>query len=170
MAEYLSSVFVLFASRGALTSLWVGVEVDSARYEMKFGRLKKVLVCLLDDTLRVSDLPKWMRKYKLVQSRAARPIARMIRGEIDDLIAGTSTCRVCQQDTGGCGLAGGNCAVIRQCQLPTRKPWLLREAGPRIRDPSPAVTCGHARTQACTKPTAVQCETADHGSTQHRLA
>jgi TIR domain len=81
-----SSIFVLFASRRSLASLWVGSEVDSARYETKFGRLTKVLVCILDDTLRPDDLPSWMRRYKFVASRAAKPIARMIRGEIDDLM------------------------------------------------------------------------------------
>jgi hypothetical protein len=81
-----SAVFVLFASRASLASLWVGAEVDAARYELRFGRLKHVLVCLLDDTLGSSDLPTWMRRYKYIPSRAAKPIARAIRAIIDEMI------------------------------------------------------------------------------------
>lgn len=81
-----SALFVLFVSRHSLASLWVDTEVDAARYELKLGRLRKCLVCVLDDTLETSDLPPWLRRFKYVRSRAARPIARMIRGEIDDLM------------------------------------------------------------------------------------
>ena len=81
-----SALFVLFASRHSLDSLWVDVEVDSARYELKLGRLRKCLVCIMDDTLQVADLPSWLRRFKYVRSRAAKPIARIVRGEIDDLM------------------------------------------------------------------------------------
>jgi len=81
-----SALFVLFASRHSLQSLWVDAEVDAARYELKLGRLRKCLVCIMDDTLQAADLPSWLRRFKYVRSRAARPIARVVRGEIDDLM------------------------------------------------------------------------------------
>ena len=81
-----AAVFVLFASRSSMASRWVTFEVNEARYSRILGALKKVIVVLLDDRLKPSDFPTWMQRYRFVSSRAARPIARVVRSAVDELI------------------------------------------------------------------------------------
>jgi hypothetical protein len=82
-----SAVFVLFASRNSLSSDWVKFEIDEARYHRAMTRLKKLVVVILDERLSAEDFPEWMRRSVFLRSRAAGPIARAIRGAIDELVA-----------------------------------------------------------------------------------
>ncbi len=81
-----ATVFVLFASRASLDSVWVSFEAEQARYLRAVRRIKKVLVVLLDDRLSAGDLPPWLRETKYLRSRSPGPIARAIRSLIDDLV------------------------------------------------------------------------------------
>lgn len=81
-----SGIFVLFASREALASPWVAEEVRQARVERITGKLKKILVFLLDDTLTIQDLPTWLRRQKVAYARGTRPLARAIRHAIDEVV------------------------------------------------------------------------------------
>jgi tetratricopeptide (TPR) repeat protein len=82
-----SAIFVYFASRPAMSSTWVNFELNEARYHQAMSRLKKLIVVLLDDRLQPADFPEWMRRYVFLKSHAARPIARAIRGAIDDMVS-----------------------------------------------------------------------------------
>lgn len=81
-----SAVFVYFASRAAMSSAWVNFELTEARYHRAINRLRKLIVVLLDDRLSPSDFPEWMRQYVFLTSHAARPIARVIRSAIDEMV------------------------------------------------------------------------------------
>ena len=82
-----SAIFVYFASRSAMDSAWVNFELNEARYYQAMSRLKKLIIVLLDDRLQPTDFPQWMSRYVFVKSRAARPIARVIRSAIDDMVS-----------------------------------------------------------------------------------
>lgn len=79
-----AAMFVLFASRPALESLWVREEIGTARYDYAMGKLSHVLVFITDDTLGAKDLPAWLRRMKYSHLRASRPIAREVRHVIDE--------------------------------------------------------------------------------------
>jgi len=81
-----SAIFVYFASRSSLNSLWVHYEINEARFHQALGRIKKTLVVLLDDRLTASDLPGWMQRSQLLTAKAVPPIARRVRALVDELI------------------------------------------------------------------------------------
>jgi tetratricopeptide (TPR) repeat protein len=80
-----SSVFVLFVSRTSLASPWVTFEVNEARYFQAANRIRKILVVLLDSRISARDLPQWLTRAKFITTRAASPIARVVRELIDDI-------------------------------------------------------------------------------------
>jgi hypothetical protein len=57
-----SKVFVLFASRAALDSYAVNFEIDAARRQKVFGKIKKVLVFPIESGLTFGDLPQWIQQ------------------------------------------------------------------------------------------------------------
>ena len=57
-----SEVFVLFASRTALASYAVNFEIDEARHQKVFGKIKKVLIFPIEAGLTFGDLPHWMQR------------------------------------------------------------------------------------------------------------
>src|SRR5438105_5663407 len=63
-----SEMFVLFLSRACLASVWAAHEAVQARYAAATGRLRRVLVVLLDDSLGINDVPEWLRHSKYVKS------------------------------------------------------------------------------------------------------
>jgi tetratricopeptide (TPR) repeat protein len=82
-----SAIFVFFASRHSLGSAFVTFELSEARYRQAISRVRKLLVVRLDDRLQISDLPEWMQHNVTITSHSARPIARVIRGAIDEMVA-----------------------------------------------------------------------------------
>lgn len=82
-----SAIFVYFASRSSMDSPWVAYEANEAKYYNAINRIKKLVVIILDDRIQPSDFPDWMRRVVFFKSHAPRPIARMIRGVIDDLVS-----------------------------------------------------------------------------------
>lgn len=82
-----SAIFVYFASRSAMSSPWVSYEANEARYYNAISRIKRLVVVILDDRIQPSDFPDWMRRVVFLTSRAPRPIARVIRSVIDDLVS-----------------------------------------------------------------------------------
>lgn len=80
-----SSLFVLFVSRAALDSPWVSFEASEARYYQAANRIRKTLVVILDPRISAKDLPEWLTRAKFITTRAAGPIARVVRELIDDL-------------------------------------------------------------------------------------
>ena len=81
-----SSVFVLFASHAALTSLWVKFEVDEAWYRKLSKNLSKSLVYLIDSKVQVDDLPEWLRRALVRRDNSAKVVARDIRNHLDNLL------------------------------------------------------------------------------------
>ncbi|MCZ7374044.1 toll/interleukin-1 receptor domain-containing protein [Micromonospora sp. WMMC250] len=81
-----ASVFAFFASKESMSSAWVNFESREARYHTALGRIKKVIVVVLDDRIRETDFPEWMLRYKFVRSKSPKPIARAIRGLVDELV------------------------------------------------------------------------------------
>lgn len=81
-----SAIFVYFASQSSLNSLWVGFELNEARFHQALARIRKTLVVLLDDRLTASDFPSWMQRSKFLTSKAVPPIARRVRALVDELI------------------------------------------------------------------------------------
>ena len=81
-----STVFVLFASRAALDSIWVKFEIDEAWYEKLRNSLSKSLVYLIDSSINVDDLPEWLRRALIRRERTPKVIARDIRHHLDELL------------------------------------------------------------------------------------
>jgi tetratricopeptide (TPR) repeat protein len=81
-----SSVFVLFASRKALESVWVKFEADEAWFGKLRGSLATSLVYLIEGGLSVDDLPEWLRRAKVIAQIAPKIISRDIRHHLDDLL------------------------------------------------------------------------------------
>jgi hypothetical protein len=81
-----SAVFVLFASQTSMTSAWVNFELNEARYHQALSRVRKLVVVVLDDRIKTEQFPAWMQRSVFIHSRAAGPIARVIRTAIDDVI------------------------------------------------------------------------------------
>jgi len=73
-----SVVFVLFASRNSLASTWVKFEIDEAEIRRIAGRLKSVLVVLIDPTVEIRSLPEWMRRAKVAIQPRPTQAARII--------------------------------------------------------------------------------------------
>ncbi|MBA4805632.1 MAG: TIR domain-containing protein [Brevundimonas sp.] len=74
-----SDLFVLFASRAALASEWVRIEIDRAAVDLISGAIGKVVCFLLDDDLTVDDIPEWMKSALVVSPHNARFAALDIR-------------------------------------------------------------------------------------------
>jgi tetratricopeptide (TPR) repeat protein len=81
-----SSIFVLFASRSSLKSIWVGFEADEAWFQLLRNKLSKSLVYLIDSSLRVSDIPEWLRRALVRRENSPKVIARDIRHHLDELL------------------------------------------------------------------------------------
>ena len=75
-----ASLFVLFASKAAVRSPWVGFEIDRARLlKIKNPRLR-IVVVPLDLEVTHADLPAWMHDYWVGGvGKGPREIARYIR-------------------------------------------------------------------------------------------
>ncbi|MGR4863206.1 TIR domain-containing protein [Caulobacter sp. LARHSG274] len=80
-----SEVFVLFASRKSLDSVWVGFEIDRARLAKIKNPNFKILVFITDPEVSASDLPEWMREFWADSAGLSpRDVARFIRSVISE--------------------------------------------------------------------------------------
>lgn len=78
-----SSIFVLFASKSALKSLWVDFEISQAWFQTLEKKLRQSLVFILDSSLEPHDLPVWLQRAKISRAVAPNPVARLIRDHLD---------------------------------------------------------------------------------------
>lgn len=74
-----SGVFVLFASRAALDSVFVAFEMAEARQQVVLRSLDRVMVFLLEPSLSFRDLPVWLQRVQATPATAPKPVARAIR-------------------------------------------------------------------------------------------
>jgi TIR domain len=86
-----SAVFVFFASPCALSSPWVGFELDAARTKSIVDAHHRVLVFPTDSLVSHSDLPEWMRGFWIPKAgMTPGDIARYITATLLDLGASGS--------------------------------------------------------------------------------
>jgi hypothetical protein len=70
-----STLFVFFASRDAIASVYCKFEVDLAQLKRMQGGIENQLAIIIDPTVSYSDLPKWMRTSKaLVQTKPTQAV------------------------------------------------------------------------------------------------
>jgi tetratricopeptide (TPR) repeat protein len=77
-----SEIFVLFASARSLASTWVKFELDEAETRRIAGRLKSVLVVVIDPSLKPKDLPSWMQKGLFVSQTRASQASRIVLAKL----------------------------------------------------------------------------------------
>ena len=81
-----SCIFVLFASRSALNSLWVKYEIDEAWFRKLSNVINKSLVYLIDSRVAHNDLPEWLKRALIRRENSPKMIARDIRDHINELL------------------------------------------------------------------------------------
>lgn len=75
-----SSIFVLFASRASVSSVWVKFEIDRARIAKIKSKEMRILVFPTESGIAARDLPNWMTEYWIGGAGSSpRDIARYIR-------------------------------------------------------------------------------------------
>ena len=72
-----SALFVFFASRASIDSLWAKFETDEAEELVRSEALKGALVLIIDGKTRPADLPKWMQRA-LIESVTSSSAARRL--------------------------------------------------------------------------------------------
>jgi tetratricopeptide (TPR) repeat protein len=77
-----SSLFVLFASARSLASTWVKFEIDEAEVRRIAGKLKSVLVVVIDRSVKPADLPTWMQKGLFCPQTRPSQAARLILSKL----------------------------------------------------------------------------------------
>ena len=81
-----SSIFVFFASKKALESIWVKFELEEAWYRQLDNSLTKALVYIIDSSITIDALPEWLRRTLIKYENAPQVIARDIRFHLDELL------------------------------------------------------------------------------------
>lgn len=61
-----SNLFVFFASKNSLQSVWCKYEIDQAKLLQIKGKLELCLTIIIDRHITFNDLPEWMRNSKVV--------------------------------------------------------------------------------------------------------
>ena len=79
-----SCVFVLFATRTALKSLWVNFEIQEACYRTIHRHMEGALVYQLEPDIQYSDYPEWLRRAKIKSEVTPKIIARDIRQRLEE--------------------------------------------------------------------------------------
>ncbi len=80
-----SILFVLFASKASLDSLWVKYEAKQAHIRLLTKLMKSAMVFLIDSTISHLDLPKWMQKSLVRRVESAPAVARSIQYKLNAL-------------------------------------------------------------------------------------
>lgn len=78
-----TSIFVLFASKASLESIWVDFEINEAWYKFLSKSIQKAIVFITDSDIRPADLPAWLNRAKISNVNAPKIAAREIRYQID---------------------------------------------------------------------------------------
>ncbi len=81
-----SSVFVFFASRKALESIWVKFELKEAWFRRLNESLSQSIVYIIDSSIGIDDLPEWLRRALIRYENSSKLIARDIRFHLDELL------------------------------------------------------------------------------------
>lgn len=81
-----SGIFVLFASKASLQSVWVDFEINEAWWRKLERKIGGALVFIIDSSVDVGDLPPWLRRSKAQRVNAPQATARVIRDHIDEIL------------------------------------------------------------------------------------
>jgi len=81
-----TSMFVLFASRNSLQSVWVNFEIEEAWFQKLRKNLNKSVVYLIDSSVDASRIPEWLGKARISRYNSAQLIARDIRHHLSELL------------------------------------------------------------------------------------
>lgn len=81
-----SSVFVLFASKVALESIWVSFETEEAWYKKLEKQLAIALVYIIDSSITIEDIPKWLQRGLIRSENVPKVIARDIKLHLNKLL------------------------------------------------------------------------------------
>ncbi|HMU49766.1 MAG TPA: TIR domain-containing protein [Geminicoccaceae bacterium] len=81
-----SSVFVLFASRIALTRDWVKYEIADAERAHLHGTIRRVIVYIIDTDVQLESIPDWLRRGLVRQILSPKVIARDLRHHMNELV------------------------------------------------------------------------------------
>lgn len=82
-----SDVFVLFASRASLASKWVQRELSQAESDFALKALSRIAVYIVDDDLKPTDLPDWLKKSLVTTYDNPQLIALDIQRVINEVSA-----------------------------------------------------------------------------------
>lgn len=82
-----STVFVLFASKNSLKSLWVLHEINEAQYQSMLKRIEKIIVFIIDDNVQIKDLPEFLKRCKIEKEIASGLIVNTIKEMIQKQIS-----------------------------------------------------------------------------------
>jgi len=82
----ISAVFVLFASKSSLGSLWVDFEIDEAWFRRIQRAMPSSLVYIIDSSVSISDVPEWLRRARFRHQISPKVIAREVRSQIEELL------------------------------------------------------------------------------------
>jgi tetratricopeptide (TPR) repeat protein len=81
-----SGLFVFFASKASVASLWVGHEISEAQYLSTYSRVLRPLVYIVDKSVSVNDLPRWMQRSKVSETKSAALIAGDLQAILDEQV------------------------------------------------------------------------------------
>lgn len=79
-----SSIFVFFASKSSLESIWVNFEQEEARFNKIKGQIKTTLVYIIDSDLDFNNIPNWLTRAKISRNNVPNSIARDIKNNITE--------------------------------------------------------------------------------------
>ncbi len=80
-----SQLFVLFASKSSLDSLWVDFEVEEAEELLRQDIIKSAVVITIDSRVQPSDLPKWMQRSLIEPLLSVSAATRLIEYHLNKL-------------------------------------------------------------------------------------
>lgn len=80
----LSTVFVFFATKNSLDSIWCNFELEQAFYAKLKGALKRSIVFVLNDEIKVSELPSWLTSALVKKVSSPSAIARDIKHRLEE--------------------------------------------------------------------------------------
>ena len=85
-----SKLFVFFASKPSVESVWVNFELAEAWYRKLEGHLLRSLVYIIDSAVTRDKLPTWMTRALISENLSApKPIARDIQHHLAELMRAT---------------------------------------------------------------------------------
>jgi tetratricopeptide (TPR) repeat protein len=84
-ALFESQLFVLFASKASLASLWVKFEIAESDELLRSDILKGALVFIIDNETMHGDLPRWMQRGLISRTSQPNSAARIIEYQLSRL-------------------------------------------------------------------------------------